>query len=104
MAAERDSEQVLTTLIQMLRDVTGESSEWAASITRASRLEGDLGLDSLDVAALADRLAGTFGDQLDLLGFLAGLDIDQLIGLTVADVTAYVTARPAHPTGAVNGR
>jgi len=103
MAAEADSGQVLTTLIQILRDVTGEGSEWAASITPASRLEGDLGLESVDVATVADRLAATFGEQVDLLGFLAGLDIDQLIGVTVADVTTYVAGQPARPTGAVSG-
>jgi acyl carrier protein len=103
MAAERDSGQILTTLTRMLREVTGEDSDWAAGITPASRLEGDLRLESVEVAALADRLAETYGDQVDLLSFLAGLDIDQLIGLTVADVAAYVTGRAGQPAGAVSG-
>jgi acyl carrier protein len=100
MAAELESEQVLTTLTRMLQDVTGEDSGWAASITSASRLEGDLRLESVEVTALAGLLAETYGERVDLLGFLAGLDIDQLIGLTVADVAAYVAGQPA---GAVSG-
>lgn len=103
MAAERDIGEVLTTLARLLRDVTGEGSEWAACITPASRLEGDLRLESVEVAALASRLAGTYGEQVNLLEFLAGLDIDQLIGLTVADVAAYVAGQPAQPEGAVSG-
>lgn len=95
MAAGLDNGQVLTTLTRMLQDVTGEDSEWAASITPASRLEGDLRLESVEVAALADRLTQAYGERVDLLAFLAGLDIDQLIGLTVADVAAYVTGQPA---------
>jgi acyl carrier protein len=103
MAAEPDSGQVLITLTRLLREVTGEDSEWAAAITPASRLEGDLRLESVEVAALADRLAETYGERADLLGFLAGLDIDQLIGLTVADVAAYVAGQAARPAGAVSG-
>ena len=48
-------------------------------------------LDSLELAALSALLRDRFGPAVDLTGYVAGLDIDQLIGLTVADVTAYVT-------------
>ncbi|HEY2574820.1 MAG TPA: hypothetical protein VGI74_00785 [Streptosporangiaceae bacterium] len=77
-------------LAGMLAKVTGEPASWARQVSAGSRLEGDLLLDSLEVAALAGLLSQAYGDRVDLLGFLAGLGIDQLIELTVGDVAAYV--------------
>ena len=57
------------------------------------RMEADLGLDSLELATLAAMLRERFGDQVDLLGFLAGLDLDQLIELTAGQLAGYVSAR-----------
>jgi acyl carrier protein len=74
-----------------LAAATGDDSLLSVGITAATRLEGDLFLDSLDLAALAALLRDRYGTAVDLTGYLAGLDIDQLIGLTVADVAAYVT-------------
>jgi acyl carrier protein len=70
---------------------TGDESLLSTGINAATRLEGDLGLDSLDLAALSALLRERHGTAVDLAGHVAGLDIDQIIGLTVADVAAYVT-------------
>jgi hypothetical protein len=100
MSAELAHGDVLAALTGMLADVTGEDGQWAAAVTPASRLEGDLRLESVEVAALATRLHETYGEQVDLLGFIAGLGIDEIIGLTVADVVAYVSDRIRGPAAA----
>jgi acyl carrier protein len=82
---------VLAEIIAMLNDVTGTDASWADQVTAASRLEGDLHLDSIEFTALAARLQAAYGGKVDLLGFVAGLDIDQIIALTVGDVTEYVS-------------
>jgi hypothetical protein len=82
----------LADVIEMLRTVTGEDEQWAARVTAASRLEGDLRLDSLEIAALGDLLHQACGGRADLPGFLAGLDIDRLIALTVGDLLAYLAS------------
>jgi acyl carrier protein len=74
-----------------LAAVTGDESLPSTGINAATRLEGDLRLDSLDLAALSELLRERHGAAVDLAGYVAGLDIDQIIGLTVADVAAYVT-------------
>ena len=76
---------------EALAAVTGDESLLSAGINAATRLEGDLRLDSLDLAALSEMLRERHGAAVDLAGYVAGLDIDQIIGLTVADVAAYVT-------------
>jgi acyl carrier protein len=88
-------QDMLAELTAMLAAVTGEDEQWAAGITAACALEGDLRLDSLEFAALGELLRAAYGDRVDLLAFAAGLDIDQLIALTVGEVAAYVTARTA---------
>jgi acyl carrier protein len=82
----------------ILRDVTGEDTDWAAAITPDSVLEGDLGLESLEMVEVGERLRERYGDRIDLLAFLATLDIDELIGLTVRDLVGHVAD---HTDGAV---
>ncbi len=86
-------EGLLAELAGMLLGVTGEDERWAAGITPATRLEADLRLESVELAALGGALRDRYGDGVDLLAFVAGLDIDQIIALTVGDVLAYVMGR-----------
>jgi acyl carrier protein len=74
----------------LLREVTGEDERWAAAVTPASRLEDDLRLESVEVAALGEALGARWG--VDLPAYLAGLDLDQLVDLTVGDLARLVTA------------
>jgi acyl carrier protein len=76
---------------EALAAATGDESLLSTGISAATRLEGDLRLDSLDLAALSELLRERHGSAVDLAGYVAALDIDQIIGLTVADVAAYVT-------------
>jgi len=80
----------LADIAALLREVTGEDDGWQAGIRPDSRLDGDLRLDSVEVAALGVALRHRYGDRVDFVGFVATLDIDQLIALTVADVADYV--------------
>lgn len=74
----------------MLVAATGEPPDWTAAATPGAQLEADLQLDSLEVATLAALLAEAYGGRADLPGYLAGLDVDQLIGLTVGDLAAWL--------------
>lgn len=89
----------LAGLAAMLRAVTGEGEEWARAVTPLSRLEGDLALDSLELAALGELLRSSYGPAVSLPGYLANLELDQLIGLTVGDLLAYL-AEHASPGAA----
>jgi acyl carrier protein len=73
-----------------LAAATGDESLLSAGITASTRLEGDLYLDSLDLAALGALLGERYGAAVDLVGYVAGLDIDEIIGLTAGEVTDYV--------------
>lgn len=66
-----------------------------AVIEAGTRLDADLQLESVEVAEFAAALRARFGDRVDLPGLIAGLEVDEMIGLTVADVAAHVAARLA---------
>jgi len=80
----------LADLVGALAAATGDDSLLSAGIGMTTTLEGDLCLDSLDLAALGAVLRDRYGTTLDLVGYVAGLDIDEIIGLTVGDVGHYV--------------
>jgi acyl carrier protein len=74
----------------MIAQATNEDEAWAGAVTPASRLEGDLWLDSVELATLAGLLQSAYGDQFDLEVFLTGLEIDNLIKLAVGDLVSYI--------------
>jgi acyl carrier protein len=76
----------------ILVEITRESSEWADRITPDATLEGDLGLESVELVEFGARLRERYGERVDLAGFVATLDIDGLIDLTVGTVAEYVSS------------
>ncbi|WP_285503789.1 hypothetical protein [Actinokineospora sp. NBRC 105648] len=63
------------------------------AITPNATLEGDLRFDSVDLAAVQAGLARRFGDRVDLPAHVSALGLEEIIGLTAADVAHYVEDR-----------
>jgi len=79
----------------MSADSAGESASSGiglGDIDPGARLDQDLQLESVDLVTLDALLRQRYGAGVDLLGFVAGLDIDEMIGLTVSDVVRHVEA------------
>jgi acyl carrier protein len=79
----------------ILRKLTAESAEWATRLTPNDRLEGDLGLESVEFVELGEMLAQRYGGSVDLPALLAGLDLDEIIGFTVGDLIGYLATHRA---------
>ena len=79
----------LAALAGLLAAAAGEDAAWAARITPDTRLEADLGIDSVEFAELDLALREQCGG-VDLAAFLATLDIDEIIGLTVGALLAHL--------------
>ena len=86
---------MIAQVVGLLRESVGEDRRWPETLGPDTRLDADLVLDSLETAAFAAALSARYGDRVDLLAYIAGLDLDALIGLTIADVAAYVAAQVA---------
>jgi acyl carrier protein len=85
-------QRLLGEVIALLQQVIGDDRYWADRVAPSARLDADLRMDSLEMAALAAALGEAYGGRVDLPAYLAGLDFDQLVALTVADLAAYVGA------------
>jgi len=83
-ATTGDDAQLFGELAAVINSITGNETEPA----RTARLEADLRLDSIELAALAERLTERFG--VDLTDRWAELSFDELVDYSVADLLALV--------------
>jgi acyl carrier protein len=79
-------------IADLLRAVVGADPAWQAGLGPRTRLDGDLFLDSLELAGLAAALRRRYGDRVDLAAHVADLDLDAIIELTLAQVADLVAA------------
>jgi acyl carrier protein len=73
-----------------IRDVIGEDYVASLDITMDTKFQEDLDMESIEFVELADRIRVRYGGAVDLVGFLAEVDIDILIEITVGDVVRLI--------------
>jgi acyl carrier protein len=78
-------------IVELLRQVTGEDETWAAAVTPATRVDTDLFIDSLELVELSVKMRQVYG--VDLAAYVAGLELPELIELTVGDLAELAGAR-----------
>jgi acyl carrier protein len=81
---------VLDRLAAMLREVIGE--DWAEDfdIGLDTSFNRDLELESIEFVALAEKLQQQYGARVDFAGWLANMELDQIIGLRVGQVVDFI--------------
>ena len=84
--------EVLADITAMLRVLLDEYGLDDSPITRESRFHDDLELESIDLVALAGALGERYGDAVNFAQFIAGLELEQIISLTVGELVDYVLA------------
>ncbi|HEV7760951.1 MAG TPA: hypothetical protein VGO78_18225, partial [Acidimicrobiales bacterium] len=61
-----------------------------------------LELESLEFVALAERLLDHYGGQVDFVAWLATMELDEIISLTVGSLVAFIVASTTgEPVGSV---
>lgn len=93
----RVAREVLEGVLEMTSGALSDCGEWLGSITPDSRFDGDLGMQSVELAGLRARLVGRWGPAADPDPLLRTLDLAGLTDLTVRDLAAYVTTRLGTP-------
>ncbi|MFC8448823.1 hypothetical protein [Kitasatospora sp. NPDC057223] len=93
MSASTAGEGLVRRIAELLQGVVGEDRAWLDAIGPDTRVDGELLVEEHELAEWNAALRHQYGDGVDLVEHVAGLDIDQIIGLTVGDVAAHVAAR-----------
>jgi len=88
---------VLAELTGMLVEVIGEDFLMDVEVSSETTFNEDLALESIEFVALAEKLQERYGEQVDFPAFLAGLDIEEIMALTVGELVTYVTGCLAPP-------
>jgi acyl carrier protein len=83
-------EAILSEVARLVRQVIGE--EWAEEvpITMTTSFARDLELESIEFVTLAEQLKERFGRSLDIAGWLAGMELNQIMGLTMGELVDFI--------------
>lgn len=84
--------EVLEVVQTMLVDVIGPEYLLDLTIDLGTSFDSDLELESLEFVALAERLLDHYGGQVDFVAWLATMELDEIISLTVGNLVAFIVA------------
>lgn len=81
---------VLDEIKAALTAVVGDDILLAVDITPDTRFDEDLALESIEFVALGEELRERYGDRVDFAGFIASMELDEIMSLTVGRLQAYI--------------
>jgi acyl carrier protein len=81
---------ILKTVETLIGEVAGEELLLATPITMTTSFNADLELESIEFVALAEKLQGHYGAQIDFVGWISNKSLDELIALTVGDLVRFI--------------
>ena len=87
-------EEVLGTVSRLLREVMDDHAELGPPIGMATSFSNDLELESIEFVALAKKLQERYGTRIDFAGWLSGMELDQILALSVGDLVEFIVACP----------
>lgn len=85
------SAEVLAAVTAMITEVVGEDYLLAIEIDMDTAFDEDLELESIEFVALAEKLAESYGDRVDFVAWIADMELDELISMTVGQLVDHIT-------------
>lgn len=77
----------------MVVRVIGEDYVGEEDIDLDTAFRADLDIESIEFVALGEALRQRYGDRIALADWLAPMDLDQIIGITVGQLVDHIVAR-----------
>jgi acyl carrier protein len=93
------NEAVLADLERMLIEVIGDDLLLDGPLTMETSFDQDLQLESIEFVALSEKLLETYGEQVDFVSWLAEMELDDIIALTVGQLVEFVAANASTQAG-----
>ncbi|MDF1563281.1 MAG: phosphopantetheine-binding protein [Deltaproteobacteria bacterium] len=90
MSTEASKPEILAAVRGCIVEVVGEA--WASEVTIGpeTSFSEDLELESIELVALSEKLAEAFGEGIDFVGWLSGMELDAILELSVGDVVEHI--------------
>jgi acyl carrier protein len=85
-------DSVRTTVETAIRDVVGDLYYEECEVGLASTFAEDIQLESMEVMEIAERLIEEYEGRVDFVAWFAGMELDDLIELTVGSVVDFIVA------------
>ncbi|MGN0064835.1 MAG: hypothetical protein ACI379_11380 [Nocardioides sp.] len=85
-------EQVLTDLERILVEVVGDDLLLDEPMSMDTSFNDDLQLESIEFVALAEMLLAEYGERVDFVSWMAGMELDQVVALTAGQVVDFVVS------------
>ena len=89
-AAPPTSDEVLAEVRLLLVDVIGDDFLLDTEIELDTSFNEDLELESIEFVALSERLLERYGSQVDFVAWMAEMDLDEIIALTVGELVDFI--------------
>ncbi|MFD5319505.1 acyl carrier protein [Streptomyces sp. NPDC127098] len=83
-------DEVLADIADMLRNLLADAGLDDAEIDRDTTFHDDLELESIDLVTLSGALRERYGDRVNFATFIAELELDEIIALTVGELVDHV--------------
>jgi acyl carrier protein len=86
------TDEVLDVVRTMLVEIIGPEYGVGLTIELETTFDQDLQLESIEFVALSERLPAHYGPRVDFVSWLAAMELDEIIALTVGDLVSFVVA------------
>jgi acyl carrier protein len=85
-------EAVLATVLELVGEIIGQEYLEDIDVTMESTITEDLELESIEFVALAEKLRQRYGERVDFVDWIAAMDLDQIIQLTMGQLVEFVVS------------
>ena len=85
-----DATEVLDVVRSLITEVIGEDYIEDIDIGPETTFREDLDVESIEFVALGEALIERYGDQVDFAAWIATMNVDEIIGLTVGQLVDHI--------------
>jgi len=85
-------QEILREVAEAIAEVIGD--EWVSEtpITMETSFGQDLEVESIELVALSEKLQARYGATIDFPSWLAGMQLEEIIALTVGQLVEYIAS------------
>lgn len=86
------STTILTTIAGFIREIIGEDYVEDIDIDPETTFADDLEMESIEIVEFAEKIREYYGDSVDFARWISGMELDDIINLTIGEVTDYIVS------------